>query len=222
MTSFRTMWEGTNQDEYHKDSQDREAYLGMDSASKHRSDKSGRQVSIYKRFSEYRKQANDKTMPYTAHYRKPRRLYRSDIPEAYQLDAAETIDGVIDVLYSLEFNEIAERLSYLQKVVAEEEGEGGDPIEFQSVKNFGIFIIRKHNLPIPQIGITLEGLIHVVWDQPEIGTLVMNFLVSGDIEFTCLYHQHAPKSQRRRISGVLPPHSVMRYLSDIMRTPVSK
>ena len=149
-------------------------------------------------------------------------VYRPDIRKTRLLDATETVEDVIRTLNSLGFNEIAERLTYLQKVVEEEEGEGGEPIEFQSLKNFSTFIVCKQDLPMPQIGITLEGLIHAVWNPPSIGTLVMNFLKSGDIAFTGLYCQHAPKSRRRRISGELPSSVVMKYLQDFMRTSTSK
>ena len=147
---------------------------------------------------------------------------RFDSRKTRLLDATETAEDVIRTLDSLGFNEIAERLTYLQKVVEEEGGEGGEPIEFQSLKNFSIFIAHKQSLPMPQIGITMEGLIHAVWDPPNIGTMVMNFLKSGDIAFTGLYSQHAPKSRRRKISGELPPDMAMKYLQDFMRTLTSK
>ena len=167
-------------------------------------------------------ETHDKPITYATVYSKIIEIHRPDIRKTRMLNAAETAEDIIRTLDSLGFNEIAERLTYLQKVVEEEEGEGGEPIEFQSLKNFSIFVVRRQILPMPQIGITLEGLIHAVWDPPGIGTLVMNFLKSGDIAFTGLYRQHAPKSRRRRISGELPSDVVMRYLQDFMHTSMSK
>lgn len=121
------------------------------------------------------------------------------------------MDDVIDVLNFLKFADVARRLVYLHKV-AEEEGE---VIELQSLRNFATFVVREW-LPAPQIGINLDGLIQAVWRPPRFGTLVMNFLKSGDIMFTGLYSQEAPGSRRRKISGVLPPHLVMQHIGDFV------
>lgn len=228
MTSPVTTWADTHQEGEQKNSRNLIAYLrSMNSARKRHSTygKSTQHVS-----KEYKRsfgnlvtiETNDEFIAHTVSSPKIIELYRPDIRKTRLLEATETAEDVIRTLDSLGFNEIAERLTYLQKVVEEEGGEGGEPIEFQSLKNFGIFIVRKQGLPMPQIGITLEGFIHAVWDPPGVGTLVMNFLKSGDIEFTGLYRQHAPKSRRRRISGELPPDLVMRYLRDFMRTLASK
>ena len=226
MTSADTMWVYTHREEDQKDSRNWFSSKSMNSASKRR--------SLYGKGMQYTSKeykqpfgnfitakANDKLITIVS-LPKIIELYRPDTHKTRLLEATETVEDTIHTLKSLGFNEIAERLAYLQKVVEEEEGDGGDPIEFQSLKNFSIFIVRKQGLPMPQIGITMEGLIHTVWDPPGIGTLVMNFLKSGDIAFTALYHQHTPKNRRRRINGELPPDLVIKHVQDFMHTPASK
>lgn len=130
------------------------------------------------------------------------------------VENAKTVEDIINALRSPDLIEIAERLRYLQEVV--EEDEENDPIEFQSLRNFGKFTLRER-LPTPQIGITLKGLVQAVWRLPHFGTLVMNFQKSGDITFSVLYNQRTPEGRRRKVSGELPSHRVMLCISDFVR-----
>ena len=114
---------------------------------------------------------------------------------------AKTVEDVISAL-TPKFNEISERLICLQKAV--EEDEENESIEFQSLRNFGMFMLRRR-LPTPQIGITLNGLVQAVWRLPNFGALAMDFQKSGDITFSVLYNQRTQEGRRRKISGELPP-----------------
>ena len=135
----------------------------------------------------------------------------SQPPQLQKIESAKTVENVINSLHSSNLIEIAERLRYLQSVV--EEDEENDPIELQSLQNFGKFALRER-LPTPQIGITLKGLVQAVWRLPYFGTLVMNFQKDDDVTFSVLYNQRTLEGRRRKVSGDLPPHRVMLCISD--------
>ena len=128
-----------------------------------------------------------------------------------QIKDAKGANDVINALCSLGFAGVAERLAYLYRV-AEEEGES---IMIQSLQNFAIFMVSER-LPEPRIGVNPDGLVQAVWKLSDYGTLVMNFLESGDIAFTILYSQQAPKIRRQKISGELPPYRVMWHIDDFV------
>ena len=136
---------------------------------------------------------------------------RSDIRMMRLLKDAKTEEEVIGALDSSNFKKVAERLGYLREAVKEE----GGAIEFQSLRNFGMFTLRER-LPTPQIGIGPDGLVEAVWRSPHVGTMVLDFERSGDITFTVLYQQRTLKGRRQRISGELPQDRVMGCIGDFV------
>ena len=136
-----------------------------------------------------------------------------DIHRARLLEDAKTADDIIDALNYSDLSKIAARLKYLCEAVKEE----GDIINFQSLRNFGMFAMSRW-LPRPEIVIDPDGRVEAVWRSPRAGTLTMDFEESGDITFTILYHDSAPGGGRiRRISGELPPDRAMKCIDDFVR-----
>ena len=120
-------------------------------------------------------------------------------------------NDVINALSSLGFAGVADRLAYLYRVSEDE----GKPIMIQSLQNFAIFMVSER-LPRPRIGVNPDGLVQAVWKLLDYGTLLMNFLESGDIAFTVLYSQQESKTRRQKISGELPPYRVMWHIDDFV------
>lgn len=130
------------------------------------------------------------------------------------VENAKTVEEIINILNFHDFSEIAERLRYLQKVV--EEDEDNENIKLQSLQNFGMFTLHSQ-LPSPQIGVTLKGLVQAVWRLPHFGSLVINFQKSSDVTFSVLYNQRTQEGRRRKISGEMPLDRVMVCISDFVR-----
>ena len=127
---------------------------------------------------------------------------------------ATKVEDVIHGIRMFGFNSIAERLTFLHKIIEEEQIE--KPIAIHSLQNFAAFIILECYLPVPDIGINPNGLVQAVWRISNHGTLVMNFLTSGDIMFATMSNSQDSISSHHKISGVMPPHKIMYYIKEFV------
>lgn len=120
-----------------------------------------------------------------------------------QRDLRQWTEASINELRGFGFQDIADRLSNLCQTAMKE----GATLVPGSLQHFVLFVSREHPLLIPEIGLNLDGCVQVVWQVPSYGSLAMNFLTSGNVEFSILY-QHDPEE---RIS-----HSGVSFVSSVM------
>ena len=120
-----------------------------------------------------------------------------------QSDLRQWTEASMNELRGLGFQDTADRLANLYQTAAKE----GAALAPGSLQHFVLFVSRERPLPIPEIGLSLDGCVQAVWQVPSCGSLAMNFLTSGNVEFSILY-QNGPEERASR-SGVSFVSNVM-------------
>ena len=110
-------------------------------------------------------------------------------------------EEIIAILRLFGLGAIADRLGYLQKMVADDPDE--QPIVLDSLRQLALFLMSERQLPDPQIGVNASGLMQVEWRVPEDGILAMEFLPSDFIRFAAVSAPVTHGPQRMTVSGTL-------------------
>ena len=110
-------------------------------------------------------------------------------------------DLIIEELRKSGLNAVADRLSWLQQLAADDPDER--PMDVDSLRELAAFLVSERRLPHPQIGVSPDGLAQAEWRLPGAagdpeggGILALEFLRSGLIRF-------AGMSAGLRVSGTL-------------------
>ena len=110
-------------------------------------------------------------------------------------------EEIIAIVRLFGLEAIADRLSYLQKMIADDPDE--QPIVLDSLRQLTLFLMSERQLPDPQIGVNASGLMQVEWRVPENGILAMEFLPSDFIRFAAVSAPVTHGPQRMTVSGTL-------------------
>ena len=114
--------------------------------------------------------------------------------------AAEPED-VIAVLRLYGLGKVADRLSYLQSLAAEDPDE--QPMAVGSMRELAYFLMSERQLPEPEIAISPDGLAQIEWRVGETGILAMEFLPNELIRFAAISASAKSSAQRMKVSGTL-------------------
>ena len=118
-----------------------------------------------------------------------------------QISNAEMPEAIITVLRRGRLDAVADRLSYLHRLVEDDQDE--PPINFDSLRELALFFLSERQLRDPQIGINPDGLTQAEWPVGEKGVLAIEFLPSGFIRFAAISAPAHPGVECKRVSGTL-------------------
>ena len=119
-------------------------------------------------------------------------------------------DEITTLLRLQGLDAVADRVSYLQHVVADDPDE--PPIELESLRYLAQFLIRESELTLPRIGVSPDGILQIEWLLVDDGIVAMWFLVDGNIEFAAVAGKIQTGNQRERVSGILRKDKIMQAL----------
>ena len=140
------------------------------------------------------------------------------LPLQIQIKNAKKLDTITSVLEHFGWKQIANRLVYLNKMVLDDPDE--TPIELESLRIFALFITNQTQLPSPEIGIGLDGLIHAEWRIENHGILTMAFLTSNSVRFVAILKPLKPEDQQWSTQDTQSPdlmiHSI-RTFTNLLR-----
>ena len=118
-----------------------------------------------------------------------------------ELSLAAEPEDVITLLRLYGLGKVADRLSYLQSLAAEDPDE--QPMALHSMRELAYFLMSERQLPGPEIAISPDGLAQIEWRVGETGVLAMEFLPDELIRFAAVSASARSKSPRMRVSGTL-------------------
>ena len=116
-------------------------------------------------------------------------------------------ETIITTLRLCGLDAIADRLSYLHRLVEDDQNE--QSINIDSLRELALFFLSERQLGNPQIGINPDGLAQVEWSVGERGTLAMVFLPSGFTRFAAISAPAQRGVERKRVSGTLSKSETM-------------
>ena len=129
-----------------------------------------------------------------------------------QVENASTPEEIINILRQFNLDAIANRLTDLRKLVEDDPEES--PMELESLRSLATFLmseIRERQLPEPEIGVTPDGLVEIAWSlPPHNGILAMDFLLSGQIQYTAISAPAQHGVERKIASGTSPKDEIMK------------
>ena len=129
-----------------------------------------------------------------------------------QVENASTPEEIIDILRRFNLDAIADRLTDLRTLVEDDPEES--PMELESLRSLAIFLmseIRERQLPEPEIGVTPDGLVEIAWSlPPHNGILAMDFLLSGQIQYTAISALAQHGVEQKTASGTSPKDEIMK------------
>ena len=102
---------------------------------------------------------------------------------------------------------ITKRITYLDGLAADDPDEPA--VSLESLQKFAVFVVTRHHLPYPLIGLTPDGFIEAVWDTSDGDMLTMDFLPVGDVRFVVLLATSESEPRQRSLGGLLPPDDMM-------------
>ena len=115
---------------------------------------------------------------------------------------------------------ITKRITYLDGLADDDPDEPS--ISLESLQKFAAFIVTRHHLPYPLIGLTADGFIEAVWDTSDGDMLTMDFLPVGDVRFVVLLAASESTPRQRSLGGLLPPDDMMNairsFVAKLIRT----
>ena len=115
----------------------------------------------------------------------------------------------INGLRNFGFDDIADRLTSLHHDAMEEDL----LLVPASLQNFILFIVNQPRLSTPEIGINPYGRVQTVWKVPDYGSLAMDFLESGDIEFSILHYPLDVENKKDR-GGISHISNIMQGIGE--------
>ncbi len=126
-----------------------------------------------------------------------------------QIENASTPEEIIDILRRFNLDAIADRLTDLRTLVKDDPEES--PMELESLRSLATFLmseIRERQLPEPEIGVTPDGLVEIAWSlPPHNGILAMDFLISGQIQYTAISAPAQYGVEQKTASGMSRAHN---------------
>ena len=129
-----------------------------------------------------------------------------------QVENASTPEEIIDILRRFNLDAIADRLTDLRTLVEDDPEES--PMKLESLRSLATFLmseIRERQLPEPEIGVTPDGLVEIAWSlPPHNGILAMDFLLSGQIQYTAISAPAQHGVERKTASGTSPKDEIMK------------
>ena len=135
-----------------------------------------------------------------------------------QIENASTPEEIIDFLRQFNLNAIANRLTDLRKLVEDDPEES--PMELESLRSLAIFLmseIHDRHLPEPEIGVTPDGLVEIAWSlPPHNGILAMDFLLSGQIQYTAISTPAQHGVERKTASETSPKDEIMKNVQSFI------
>ena len=118
-----------------------------------------------------------------------------------QISNAEMPEAIITVLRRGGLDAVADRLSYLHRLVEDDQDEPS--INLDSLRKLALFLLTEQQLGNPQIGVNPDGLTQAEWPVGEKGVLAMEFLPSGFIRFVAISAPAQRGVECKRVSGTL-------------------
>ena len=135
-----------------------------------------------------------------------------------QIENASTPEEIIDILRRFNLDAIADRLTDLRTLVEDDPEES--PMELESLRSLAIFLmseIRERQLPEPEIGVTPDGLVEIAWSlPPHNGILAMDFLPSGQIQYTAISAPAQHGVEPKTTSGTSPKDEIMKNVQSFI------
>lgn len=115
--------------------------------------------------------------------------------------------NIIRILYHNGYTDTADNLTHLYELAKENDEE----VNVESVWWFAKFVAYNHLDSLP-IGLTPDGYIQV-YIKKVFGSLTMNFLLDGTIQFAILYKENELLDKpKQHISGVVSKYRIMGYI----------
>lgn len=135
-----------------------------------------------------------------------------------QIENASTPEEIIDILRRFNLDAIADRLTDLRTLVEDDPEES--PMELESLRSLATFLmseIRERQLPEPEIGVTPDGLVEIAWSlPPHNGILAMDFLISGQIQYTAISAPAQYGVERETASGTATKDEIMKNVQSFI------
>ena len=124
-----------------------------------------------------------------------------------QIEAANTHEAIVAVLRLFGLGAVADRLSYLRRLVDDDPDE--PTIKIESLRALVNFLMSERHLPDPQIGVGPDGLAQIEWRITANGILAMEFLPSGLIRFAAISAPAQHGIERMSVNGTLPKDATL-------------
>ena len=137
----------------------------------------------------------------------------SYLPQREILDAA-THEEIIVALRRSGMDEVAERLTYLRSVEADDPDETAMSLE--SLRELARFLVSERKLPRPRISVSPDGLAHAEWRLRSRGLLAMQFKPTGDIRFSAISRPWQDGIRREVLHGTRPKKKTLEVLRDFV------
>ena len=135
------------------------------------------------------------------------------LPQWTILDAT-THEEIIVALQRSGLNEIAERITYLEKLQADDPDEPAMTLD--SLRELAQFLVTERKLPKPKISVSPDGLAHAQWRLRSRGLVAMQFKPSGDIRFSAISRPWQAGIRREAVHGTRPRKKALEVLHDFM------
>ncbi len=133
---------------------------------------------------------------------------RQPIPWKKHIAEATKQEEIVAILRLFGLDEIADRLGYLQRTVADDPDE--QPLALESLRGLALFLMGERQLPDPQIAVSPEGNAQIEWRVGENGILAMEFLpVDSLIRFAAISAPAKLGVQRDKVYGTLPKEDAL-------------
>ena len=136
------------------------------------------------------------------------------------ISTAAMPEKIIAGLRLCNLDAIADRLSYLHRLVEDDQDE--QSINIDSLRELALFFLSERQLVNPQIGVNPDGFAQVEWLVGERGALAMVFLPSGLIRFAAISAPAQRGVERKSVNGTLPKSETMdaiRPFTDRLASP---
>ena len=135
------------------------------------------------------------------------------------ISTAAMPEKIIAALRLCNLDAIADRLSYLHRLVEDDQDE--QSINIDSLRELALFFLSERQLVNPQIGVNPDGLAQVEWLVGERGALAMVFLPSGFIRFAAISAPAQRGVERKSVNGTLPKSETMDAIRPFIDRPAS-
>ena len=135
------------------------------------------------------------------------------------ISTAAMPEKIIAALRLCNLDAIADRLSYLHRLVEDDQDE--QSINIDSLRELALFFLSERQLVNPQIGVNPDGLAQVEWLVGERGSLAMVFLPSGFIRFAAISAPAQRGVERKSVNGTLPKSETMDAIRPFTDRPAS-
>ena len=130
------------------------------------------------------------------------------LPWKLEIEIAQGHQEIIALLRLFGLATVANRLVYLRRLAKDDPEE--PPIVVESLRAMAHFLMSERQLPVPQIGVTPNGLIQIEWRFQNNGILAMEFLRSGQIRFAAISAPTQRGFEPQRVNGTLLKDEVLK------------